>query len=287
MYCPATPPPTRTSIGSISLTPSDSASQGLAGNTDKATCPLDSPASHPLVCPSHLPVGVLWTQEDLATDPLIKLDPKNKSRWPMHRAIRHEDGTPITRSQWRVIRASAAAVALSRLTNLISSDPRAADLPRKKKYFKAFFPKEWDLALTELEVAAPLLILCTGKWKADTTLGIILSDGLVLPSQSSSSQSPLPRPSSVPEPSRRQAEKATMGSKSKRAREPSPQRRVGKKAKVADREKSQPPPLDPAFLNITRATASVKPRARPKVDLKGIVMCPASKSIIVCCCILY
>jgi hypothetical protein len=243
MHCPATPPSTTPVLSGPSLTPSDSVSQGLTGKIGRSP---DDPSSkkeaRSITRPSHLPFAVRWTYEDCAQDPLVGINENNKSRLAMHRVIRHEDGSLITPSQWRLIRASTCAVARSTLGNLFSSDPRAAGDPRKKKYFKTYFPAEWERALIRIEDAAPLLKLCAGRWKADLTLGTILSDARVLPSRPSSShlssQSPLPQPSrpssevsAARDPLGRQTQKMPVGGKSKRARDSSPQRQVRKKAK--------------------------------------------------------
>jgi hypothetical protein len=124
-------------------------------------------------------------------DPLAGLTKSNKSRPTMHRALRTEDGIGITLSQWRAIRNSACSVAWSALVHLVSRDPSAASIPRKKKYFKTFFPEEWEAALIQLESATHILKLCAGRWKADMTLGTVISSTI-------SSQPPSSRPSPSP-----------------------------------------------------------------------------------------
>lgn len=248
MHYPATPATTTPVSSSLSLGPSDSVSQGLAGSIGRA--PGDPPSestSRSITRPSHLPLAVLWTYEDCKHDPQVGLTENNRSRLPTHRVIRHENGTLITPSQWKLIRASTCAVARSTLANLFSSDPRAAGCPRKKKYFKTYFLEEWESALIRLELAAPLLTLCAGHWKADLTLGTILSDGHLLPSRPSSPQpsrfssqtshlSSQPsrlssQPSSAPDSLGRQTQKMSVGSKSKRVRDLSPPPQLRKKAK--------------------------------------------------------
>lgn len=44
-----------------------------------------------------------------------------------------------------------------------------------KTYLKSTFPREWKLALDELEETYPILWLCANQWKADACLGYILT----------------------------------------------------------------------------------------------------------------
>jgi hypothetical protein len=115
MFYPVTPPPTTPVSSSLSLTPSDSVSQGLTGDIGRAPRgPPSEATACPLARPSHLPLVILWTYEDCKHNPQVGITDSNKSQMPMHRAIRHENGTLIMLSQWRLIRASTCAVALSR-----------------------------------------------------------------------------------------------------------------------------------------------------------------------------
>jgi hypothetical protein len=268
-----TPPPTTPVSSSLSLTPSDSVSQGLTGDIGRALRgPPSEATARPLMRPSHLPLAILWTYKDCKHDPQVGITDSNKSRMPMHRAIRHENGTLITLSQWRLIQASACAVAHSTLTNLFASDPRTAGSPCKKKYFKTYFLEEWQSALIQLETAAPLLVLCAGNWKADLTLGTTLLDGLVLPSRPSS---PLPEPSlvssepsSAPDPLDRRTQTMPAGGKSKRVRNLSPLPHLRKKAKSVGHKDSTTgmfTSLD-SFqmgLNFSQVFQAIHPRPRP------------------------
>lgn len=318
-HCPATPL-TTPKLSEGSLNPSDSISQTLYSNISGASAPPPHPpptqlVPRPLTRPAHLPQSVLWTYEDCQNDSLVGLTASNKSRPPMHRVIRLENGCGIPFSQWKSIRASACAIARSTLGSLVSKDPRAATRVRKKKYFKMFFPKEWEVATTQLEAAAPLLALCAGNWKADLTLGVVLSTESVLPSGSPLSVSSSQSHTSLPPPLRSEqatsgslTRKALAGNKSKRARDPSPPRQLSKKAKcvghrgedkeasgagegayappsiisntdhVAGVSKDQSVPSPPDFLAIVRSAAPSQPRARPKVNYKGITVRPSGTS---------
>lgn len=243
---PATPPPSSIHLSDLSLGPNDSISQERSGSAGRPRAPAPAPSvkptPRPLVRPEDLPESVLWTWEDCQNDPLVGLTASNRSRPPVHKVIRHKTGTGVTPSQWKSIRASALAVTSSTLAGLTTRDPRAANVPRGKRYFKTFFPKQWEAALLELEAAASILTLCAGNWKADLVLGTVSSKAPTTappscaPSPHSSSQRsqslvPPPPPPSKSGPSRLQTQKTPAGSKSKRTRDSSPLRRPSKKAK--------------------------------------------------------
>ncbi|KAH9177465.1 hypothetical protein EDB89DRAFT_2064450 [Lactarius sanguifluus] len=209
----------------ISLGSSDSLSHGCSGGVGRAPTPAPTagPTSCPLSRPARLPPSVLWTFEDCKNDPLVGMTKSNSSRPAVHKALRHEDGTGITISQWKTIRASARAIASSALACLFSRDPRASG-PRGKKYFKDFFLDEWNAAISELEAAVPILALCPDDWKADRTLGKALSHLTPHPPSPSTSRpfhSPAPQqprlpsePVPAPDVSRPQTQKTSVGSKS-------------------------------------------------------------------------
>jgi hypothetical protein len=77
------------------------------------------------------------------------------------------------------------------LTCTASTPPytQPADRPKKKKFYKLYFLKEWIQALQELKVLAPLISLCSGEWKADLTLENVLQD-----EPSTRSEPPPPEP---------------------------------------------------------------------------------------------
>jgi hypothetical protein len=184
----------------------------------------------------------------------------------MHRAIHTECSVGITTLQWKAIRASASAVASSALASLFSHDPHAASWPRKKQYFKVFFPKEWVAALIQLETVALLLTLCAPWWKADMTLGLVLSSDII----PSHPPSPLlsSRPSSLPRSQQPQltsepaplhgtsgtwTQGTSVGSKHKRGCESSPPQQHTKKPKNAEhsREDTQKgTPIAPFHLEL-------------------------------------
>ncbi|KAH9010334.1 hypothetical protein EDB84DRAFT_1570578 [Lactarius hengduanensis] len=274
-------------VNDTSLTPSDSFSHVLSGTVGDPPLPPPSTGSAPqppsLVRPQHLPQSVLWTSEDAKNDPLVGIKKSNQSRAPMDRAIRLSNGTGISKSQW-------------------ITDPRSIDQPRKKRYFKTFFPNEWNTAVTELEAAAPLLTLCADHWKAESTLGALLRDRH-LPSRPPSPHSPPPQQSrlsselsSAPASSGPQTQKTTEGGKSKRPRARSPTQRPNKKAKHDGQKGKETsgtgtgvsgglppasPPSTPAFLAMARAAApSQQPRARPRANFKDIIVCPSASNLI-------
>ena len=102
----------------------------------------------------------------------------NESRPPMRDIIRHEDRRCLTTEEWKAIRQSAVTVVRTCLETLSTRHlpSSAANVPRKKNFYRRYFLKEWSQALRELELLAPLLTLCAGVWKADKTIGTVLQD---------------------------------------------------------------------------------------------------------------
>jgi len=146
-----------------SITPSDSISQ-------QASSP-SHPPPQPLLRPSHYPAEILWTFEDCRSDPMVDVTEFNKSRPAMDRAIRHENGTMISLSEWNAIKGSARMIRYE-LQKLPVSDRRGAPKKRRGKvYYRSHHPKEWAEAIAKLERLQPLLMLCTSNWKANQVLG--------------------------------------------------------------------------------------------------------------------
>jgi len=137
---------------------------------------LPLPLPRPFTRPACYPQSVIWTWEDCKNDYDVGASASNLSRPPMRRAIRDERGDMISDPQWKSIRQSATIIAHSHLDVLRTSSVLAAGQPRKKKFYKRFFLKEWRQALVALEAAAPLLSICFDAWKADLTLGSVMQD---------------------------------------------------------------------------------------------------------------
>ncbi|KAH9016534.1 hypothetical protein EDB84DRAFT_1567198 [Lactarius hengduanensis] len=273
-------------MNDMSLTPSNSFSHVLSGTIGDPPLPPPSTRSAPqppsLVRPQHLPQLVLWTSEDTKNDPLVGIKKSNQLRAPMDRAIRLSNGTGISKSQWMSICASTWAILCSNLKRLHSTDLRSIDQPQKTRYFKMFFPNEWNTAVAELKATTPLLTLH-------------------LPSRPPSPHSPPPQQSRlsselslVPASSGLQTQKTTEGGKSKRPHAQSPTQWPNKKAKH-DGQKGKEmsgtgtgvsgglppasPPSTPAFLAMARAAApSQQPCARPRANFKDIIVCPLVSS---------
>jgi hypothetical protein len=112
----------------------------------------------------------------------------------MRRAVRHENGDLLTDLEWKAIRQSAALIARTHFMSLDRSGFGAAGRSRKKAYYKRYFNDVWIRAIRELERVAPLLSLCAGTWKADMTLGSVISDDRI-------SELPSPPPTNIAPPS--------------------------------------------------------------------------------------
>src|SRR6266702_5431592 len=153
-------------------------------------------------------------------------------------------------------RQSAMLVARTHLESLTSTAPLSADQPRKKKYYKRFFPKEWDRALRELEGLAPLLSLCVGDWKVDQTLGTVLQDEFdhsaspshsVPPSRASTPSNLGPSSSGlVTSHTAPPSSAAPSSTVSRSSRAPSPRRVALKSSRPAPRPVQPPPEPAPA-----------------------------------------
>ena len=180
-----------------SVAPSDSISRfdsdGRTSRSGQSTSfsgrnvPLHQPATRP----SNYPVEVLWSLDDCKDDPDIHMSATNTSRPPLERAIRHSDGTMITASEWAAIKATAHMVKSDLLSLPPSRDRRAKDRTKSKGYFRTYFRKEWDAAVTKMESVQPLLALCASHWKAEHVLGNTLLVKVTADSEEDESDSPV------------------------------------------------------------------------------------------------
>jgi hypothetical protein len=127
--------------------------------------------NQPATRPPEYPEEVLWSLEDCKSDPNVNVSSTNTSRPSMEKALRHDDGTMITSSEWSAIKVSARAVKADLLSLPPPRDQRAKDQSRTKVYFRTYFRREWDSAVAKLESYQPLLALCSSHWKADHVLG--------------------------------------------------------------------------------------------------------------------
>ncbi|KAH9939508.1 hypothetical protein B0H21DRAFT_812705 [Amylocystis lapponica] len=116
--------------------------------------PLVTKYGAPAVRPKEYPIEVLWNFEDCKYDEDACPSDSNPSRPSMVTAIRHRDGTMITQAEWKNIKATAHHC--------------------KQTYFWTYFFDEWLGVLQEMERQQPLLALCSGHWKAEHVLGLVL-----------------------------------------------------------------------------------------------------------------
>ncbi|KAH9911767.1 hypothetical protein B0H21DRAFT_674938, partial [Amylocystis lapponica] len=104
--------------------------------------------------PEKYPFEVLWNIADCQDDDDACPTKSNPSRPPMHKAIRHTDGTLLTLAEYNHIQSSARQLTAGLLM-----------LP---------LPKNWLKAIHELERRHPVVALCSGHWKAEHILGALL-----------------------------------------------------------------------------------------------------------------
>ena len=158
-----------------SIAPSDSVSRFVSGSSSAPPnisngLDLGNSNEPPDGCERDL---ILWNVEDCKTDPHVDLSPSNMARPAMEKAIRHFNGTLITRQEWKSIKSVANAVKHRLLTLPEPKEPAAHLKPGKRKtktYFRTWLPMEWNKALVAMEDQAPLLALCSQHWKAEYVL---------------------------------------------------------------------------------------------------------------------
>lgn len=116
------------------------------------------------------PALVIWTIEDARTQQGIKEGSPNYSRPNMEKAVRRLDGTPVTSSEWKTIRAFGRQVIQQQLDPL--PEPKAWDSnkPKTKQYYTAHHGKAWSEAVQSLEDKEVLLSYCAASWKAEQIL---------------------------------------------------------------------------------------------------------------------
>lgn len=96
----------------------------------------------------------------------------NPSRPPMDRCIRNQDGSEISRGEYRAIKTSARRLVNKHLTPLKEpSDLAAKNRSKTKSYYQKHHAKPWDETVRNLEENQPLVALCASHWKADHLLG--------------------------------------------------------------------------------------------------------------------
>jgi hypothetical protein len=140
-------------VSRSSLAPSDSISHYMTSN-------------QPAIRPSHYPPRILWTFEECKADATVGFSNGNSSRPNMFRALRHNNGDPITKGEWKAVIASANLV-VHDLTKL-SADCACT---RSMTHFREKHYADWQLAIEKIEQLQPLLTTCAGHWKASHVIG--------------------------------------------------------------------------------------------------------------------
>ena len=125
--------------------------------------------------------------ENCKTDPNIHTSPGNESHPPMWLVVWHMDGTLIMTDKWKVIHESAVTIVSTHLHcfPIRHLPPSAACQLWKMAFYQCYFLKEWQQAVRELEVLAPLLSYCGTTWKVEKMLGCILQEKPAPPQPSS------------------------------------------------------------------------------------------------------
>ena len=169
-----------------------------SSSTLKTPLPVDRPSSRP----DHYPVSVLWLFDDAKRDPpRSHVQRQQVLTPPMRDIIRHPNGDLITLNKWKAICQSTITVIRQCLdilgvSHLPISAISATKAPCKKFFYRRYFFVEWSKALRELKYLQPLLSPCSGVWKVDKLVGVILQDHKLIPQQTSRPPSHASRPPS-------------------------------------------------------------------------------------------
>lgn len=124
--------------------------------------------------PPNMPRSVLWDVGDVADDPNVDLSPSNPSRPPMKQALRHADGSLLTKAQYDAIIGSGRAIREELLKLPRSSKHAPKNSALTKTYFRKHHLREWRIAVAKIEVEQPLTALCSGHWKAEQIIANLL-----------------------------------------------------------------------------------------------------------------
>lgn len=90
----------------------------------------------------------------------------------MELCIRRDDGSVITSAEYSTLQGVVRRIIAVNLTPLsIPKDPAAASTQRTRRWYRKWYPQNYQELLTRLEEAEPLLALCAGSWKADQLVG--------------------------------------------------------------------------------------------------------------------
>jgi hypothetical protein len=158
-----------------SISPSDSASHYANTPPDSDVQSTHNPGRS-AVRPNHFPETILWNFSDLKSDPDVTLDPSNANRPPMQSVIRRENGELIDTGLYMAIRASGHDIIKDELFSPLSRDKSSQNRPRTMKFFKDTCRDAWNKAIRLYEEEQPLLMLCSGHWKAEHMLQSILTN---------------------------------------------------------------------------------------------------------------
>jgi len=151
----------RAGSAAATLAPSDSVSHVDPNLPQGPEQPADRPEKYPL--------EILWTLADAQVDRnVFPATHTNLSRPPMEKALRNEDGSMISHTSWDIIRVSAKT-AIGIYLRKLEADQAS------KRYFRTHHTKEWNNAITFLEIARPLVGLCAGHWKAEHVISAVLT----------------------------------------------------------------------------------------------------------------
>jgi hypothetical protein len=130
--------------------------------------------SYSSVRPAKYPFEVLWNITDCHRDSRACPSKSNPSRPPMQKALRHADGTMLSKNEYGRVLAAARHLS-TELLHLKDSFQKCISLQGPTRtYFRLFHYTEWMNKINELERLHPLVGLCFDHWKAEQMLGSAL-----------------------------------------------------------------------------------------------------------------
>lgn len=129
------------------------------------------PSGRRVARPEELPQSVLWLADDARHYEGLTSE-SNKSRPKMESCIRRSDGSTITSAEYNAVQSIVRRFVSINLTPLATpKDPAAASTQRTRRWYRKWYPQNYQDLLARLEDAEPLLALCGGSWKADQLVG--------------------------------------------------------------------------------------------------------------------
>lgn len=160
--------------------------------------------------PQEYPQTVLWNRADASNDPNVGAGKGNETRFQLGTIIRQADGCLINEDTLDIIKASGRALIAQHLESLATPKDKLAARAKTRTahWYKSYTKRNWHKVIVEFEQQQPLLGLCSGNWKAEYALTVLIADDNTasnmreIRAAKKASGSSLPKKSSSPKKSR-------------------------------------------------------------------------------------